>query len=60
MNYNSYECKILGRPIYKQIALENGMFTKKHTQSRIKNFKKQIKEELKKQLKIDKLIKSKI
>ena len=42
MNYQSKDCEILGKDLYKQIAKRHNMFTKKWTIGRYKEFRKDI------------------
>ena len=47
MNLNSYEAKVLGKPLYLEIAKRNNLATKTWTIGRYKQFKKDIKKAIK-------------
>ena len=47
MNLNSYEAKILGKDYYKDIARSHGLFTKKWTYARMKEFYQEVRQAMK-------------
>lgn len=47
MNLNSYEAKVIGIENYKDIARRHGLFTKKWTYGRMKEFYKEVREVMK-------------
>ena len=46
LNLNSYEAKVIGIDRYKEIARRHNLFTKEWTYGRLKEFTKDINEEL--------------
>lgn len=46
LNLNSYEAKVIGIDKYKEIARKHNLFTKEWTYGRLKEFTKDINEEL--------------
>lgn len=51
LNLDSYEAKVIGIDRYKEIARRHNLFTKKWTYGRLKEFTKDINEELDSKLK---------
>lgn len=47
MNLNSYEAKVIGIDYYKDIARRHGLFTKKWTYGRMKEFYKEVRQAMK-------------
>lgn len=60
LNLDGYEAKIIGIDRYKEIARKHNLFTKKWTYGRLKEFTKDINEELEEKLKKKKSIFSKL
>jgi len=52
MNLNSYQSKVLGIEYYKDIARRHGLFTKKWTYGRMKEFYKEVKQAMKDNVKL--------
>lgn len=46
LNLNGYEARIIGLEQYKEIAKRHNLFTKKWTYGRLKDFNREVQEEL--------------